>query len=245
MKCTDRILSLSILGVLLFAFAPAANAQFFGGDDNGQRGRGRGFGQRQEFRQSIPQDVREDLRACRENNEEHEDRKACADAIFEANGIEKPEHHGRRGRGHKKEFFQGLPEDVQDDLRQCREDHEDREDRKACADAILEANGIEKPERPERPQISEEVREELRSCREENEGDREAARACAEQVFEQNGIERPGRAIRSGLRNRVRRASANLPDEVVQEILECRELDGFATRAQCVRGVLSEYRADQ
>ena len=61
MTLTHRFLSLSILGVMALITAPLAGAEGFGQDLSDE--------QRQEIRAS--------LEACREDNSDQEDRKAC------------------------------------------------------------------------------------------------------------------------------------------------------------------------
>ena len=151
-KMLDRLVSLSIMGVLVFAAAPLASAQDT--DANGsngpqyhQRGRGFGFGRfqrghrrghRRAFFQSLPENVQTALTACRENNEDDRAAKrACAKQVLEDNGIEKPEHKGRRGG--RKAFFNSLPEDVQTALKACREnDQDDRAAKRACVKQALD-----------------------------------------------------------------------------------------------------------
>ena len=66
---------------------------------------GRKFGLRNHAnRPEISEEAKGELMACRENNEDREQRHECATAVFEKYGIEPPpfghgQRHGRRGRG--------------------------------------------------------------------------------------------------------------------------------------------------
>lgn len=102
--------------------------------------------------------------------------------------------------------MQGNTE-VRTELRACR-DAEDRDAAKACKNAVFAKFGIEKPERPDRPEISDEIKAELSACKENNAEDRDAAKTCAKAVFEANGITPPpmrhrGRRMRFGIRQKL------------------------------------------
>lgn len=150
MTLSQRTLSLSLLGAMALTLAPLASAQGFG-MNSGARGRGHmGFGDA-----DIDADTRAEIRA---------ELKACHD-----------EHEG------------------------------DHDAMKACADAVFEEYGIERPERPEpedRPEIPEEARDELEECREEHEGDFEAMKECADAVFEEYNLRGPGHGVKMGHRFR-------------------------------------------
>lgn len=88
MKTAQRFVSLSALGVMALALAPVAGAQGFGGDID----------------QETRSEIRAELETCKENNEsDREAMKACADAVFENYGIERPERPHRPGKriGHR------------------------------------------------------------------------------------------------------------------------------------------------
>lgn len=194
MKHIDRLISLSVLGVLTLSFAPLASAE--DGDTTVDR-----------------EAVRAAIRACREDNEDRESRHDCVKGVLDEHGIQHRRRLGRRIRRHH--FVRNLSDEVKDELKACRDDNEDRAARRECAKAVFEANGIEKPEGPRGHgrghgqfirNLSDEVKDELQACRDENE-DRETRRECAKAVFEANGIEKPegnrrgGRFGRGGWRN--------------------------------------------
>lgn len=72
MTSAHRFLSLSMLGAMAFAVAPLAGAQ------------------------GLNEEIRTELQACRDNNESHEDRKACARAVAEQYNFELPARRGRK-----------------------------------------------------------------------------------------------------------------------------------------------------
>jgi peptide subunit release factor 1 (eRF1) len=102
------------------------------------------FGQKQSLHENVPEAVRTALDSCQtEHDGDREAMKTCADAVFEANGIEKPMH---RGFGGKHGMMPELSEAVRTALDSCHTEHDgDREAMKTCADVVFEANGIEKP----------------------------------------------------------------------------------------------------
>lgn len=103
----QQLLSLSIMGGLTLAIAPLAGAQgpLLGLDADSRA------------------EIRTELEACRDNNDAHEDRKACVEAVFSANGITTPQHRGRGQKmGHK--FRSNISEtcgerDNTDEWREC------------------------------------------------------------------------------------------------------------------------------
>ncbi|MCA9370755.1 MAG: hypothetical protein KC680_02220 [Candidatus Peregrinibacteria bacterium] len=154
-----------------------------------------------------------------------------------------------QGRGHMGFGF-GLGQqnsEVRTELEACKEEHQgDHDAMKTCADAVFEQYGIQRPERPEHPEISDEMHDELEACHDDNEGDREAAKACADAVFEASGIERPampphrGRHMRMGQRNGGLFQSTDLR----AELKACLDLDDNEELRQCVFGVRAQARAN-
>ncbi|PIR53744.1 hypothetical protein COU75_04495 [Candidatus Peregrinibacteria bacterium CG10_big_fil_rev_8_21_14_0_10_42_8] len=140
MTLTHRFVSASILGAMALASAPFVGAQGFGADLTDE--------QRQEIRAS--------LEACREDNSDQEDRKACADAVLSNVGIDAPERGPRNRnqgrRGNREGNVNGernrtdLPEGAKEALMTCHKDNTDHEDMKACAEAVAEELGFTLPE---------------------------------------------------------------------------------------------------
>lgn len=136
-------IAIPTLGVLLLtSFAPTAEA--FAGRHGGQ---------------DIPEEARTELRACKENNETHEDRKTCAEAVAQSHGFELPAHRGRRGRRGPPRF-ENLTDEAREDLRACRAE-ETREERRACMEQVKEEHGLERSERQGRRNVGQRVRNRL------------------------------------------------------------------------------------
>jgi|APSaa5957512493_1039668.scaffolds.fasta_scaffold14514_3 hypothetical protein len=231
MTTAQRLLSLSLMGGLTLAVAPLAGAQGpFGDLDDTDR-----------------QAVRTALEACRDNNEEREDRKACADAVFAQYGIEKPEGHGRRGqrRGQHDGQKQDIPEDVREDLKACREDNAgDHEAAKTCAEEVFNENGLEMPEHRGRGQ---KIGHKFRSNIVETCGERENTdewRACTKEArgtirgeFQE---EHPKAFNR--FQNRRRRGGIHTSADLRAELRTCLEIDDNEELRECVFGVREAAR---
>lgn len=196
MKHIDRLISLSVLGVLTISFAPLTSAQ--------------------ETDTTVDREaIRTAMQACRDSNEERSDIRDCMKTVREENGLT---GRGRRGRGRGNgEFRSNLSDEVKDALKACLDNNEDRDDKKTCAEGILEANGIEKPEGNQgrqgrgrgkgefRSNLSDEVKDQLKACHENND-EHDDKKECAKEIFEANGIEMPEHAPESrGRRGRGRR----------------------------------------
>jgi len=165
MTSAQRLLSLSLMGGLTIAVAPLAGAQgpFADLDDEDRTA------------------IRAQLEACRDENEEREDKKACADAVFEDHDIERPERHGRRGRGQK------VGHKFRSNINDTCGERENTEQWRACA---KESRGEVRPHfRRQRGGIraSTDLRAELRACLEidDNEELRECVFGVREAVREQ------------------------------------------------------------
>lgn len=136
-----------------------------------------------------------------------------------------------------------IDADTKAELQACHQDNAgDHEAMKTCADAVFEANGIEKPERPERPEISEEAKEALKTCKKNNTEDREAAKACAETVAEQYDIELPQKHMRRrGMKmGHMFGGRSNVDPAILRTALQgCIALDDEEIHA-CVMGALRQ-----
>lgn len=120
---------------------------------------------------------------------------------------------------------------IRSDLEECKDLHgDDHEARRTCADGVFASHGVERPERHgrrgnrgPRQDIPEDVREQLKACREDNEGDREAAKACAMPIFEANDIEPPhhGRGKKIGKKFRSQITETCGERENTDEWREC------------------------
>ena len=229
MTTAHRFLSLSVLGTMALAIAPIAGAQgfSFGG---GMQSRGHMGFSGQDIDSETRAEIRAELQACREDNQEdHDAAKACADAVFEANGIEKPQ---RPERGDRPE----ITEEIRIKLEACREDNqEDHETAKACADAVFEANGIEKPaNRPGRR-----MGHQFRSSIDEACGEREDTdewKTCAQEARGDTRSEfREKRSERRGLFSST---------DLRSELRACLDLDDSEQLRECVFGVRADIRAN-
>ena len=89
-------------------------------------------------RRNIPEEARDALRACRDNNDDQEARKQCAMSVLEQHGIEKSDFR----RGHNRQRFRRLPDEVRTELRACR-DAETRTDMRACIQSVLDSHNDE------------------------------------------------------------------------------------------------------
>lgn len=145
--------------------------------------------QHKDFIQDVSEEVRSELSACRDADGDREAKKACVNAVLEANGIETPEHEN-------KSMIQAkLSTEAQAELNACKE-QESRQAQISCAKNILNENGIKAPRKVGQrigarvnAKISAEVKAELQTCRDEEDG--EAMKSCMEEVLEAAGIERP------------------------------------------------------
>ena len=221
MTTAKHFLSLSILGTLALILAPAASAQ----------------GPFADLSEEKRQEIRSDLQACRENNDEHEDRRACAESVFEQHGVEKPERHGRRG--HKKhQFLQNIPEEAREALKDCRENNVEHEDKKACAENVFERYGIEKPDfKRNGRRIGRRLRAQIEeTCGERNDTDtwRECARDVRGNALETLREEHPRAANRLIRRHRFR----NLSDEVKTDLRACRDAGTRDEIRTCLQSIL-------
>lgn len=169
MTLTHRFVSLSMLGAMALAAAPLAGAQGIG----------------QDLTDEQRQEIHAELEACRDNNESHEDRKACAEAVFSNAGIERPERGPRINKGRKigHKFHSSIEES-------CGE-RENTEQWRECAKGTRKDTlGTMREEHPRAARgfamrrrfrnLDEETREELKACRQLD--TREEVRACFDEV---------------------------------------------------------------
>ena len=172
MEYTERFISLSLLGALTLAFAPLASAEdgvaHFCDRLEGERK------ERCEERRANRQAIRN---AC-EHIDDRAERRICARNEAEERGLDRSDL--RRPRRHH------LSSEIREELKACKQNHDNREDIKACIARVKEAHGIKgDPKRHLRRffrNASEEVREQLKECREED--TREEKVACVKRVIE-------------------------------------------------------------
>ncbi len=231
MTTAQRLLSLSLMGGLTLAIAPLAGAQgpFVDLDDDDR------------------QAVRTALEACRNDNEEQEDRKSCAEAVFSQYGIEKPEGHGRRGRGRNQRHGQkqDIPEEIREELKLCREDNQgDHEAAKACAKEVFSSNDIEMPKHRGRGQ---KIGHKFRSNIVETCGERENSdewRECAKEArgtIRSDFKENHPRKFKQ-FQNRRRRGGIHTSTNLRTELRACLEIEDNEDLRECVFGVRQAAR---
>ena len=164
MTTVQRFVSLSFLSAAAFMVAPLASAQ----------------GPLSDLSDEQRQEIRSELEACKANNEEHEDRKACRDEVFTSRGLDVPEHRGRRGRKLGRKFRSQIVEacgerEQTDEWRECA-----KEARSGLREQFQENH----PQAFERFQNRRErrsnFREQLRACLELT--DHDSLRACVIEV---------------------------------------------------------------
>lgn len=219
MTTAHRFVSLSLLGGMALTLAPLASAQGFGGGA-GFRGHVRFGGA--DLDVEARTEVRAELETCREENDgDKEGMKACAEAVFETYGIEKPERPERQDRPE-------IPEEARTELEDCREENDgDKEGMKACAEAVAETYGFDLPPQNGRGRGMK-IGHRFRSSIEESCGEREDTdewKECA-------------RDARSGAREDVQERRMNFRDQ----LQTCLELDDVNELRECVRGVRDEIR---
>ncbi len=220
MTTAQRLLPLSLMGGLTLTLAPLAGAQGpFGDLSNEDR-----------------QNMRASLEACRDDNEDIDDKKTCAQAIFAEYGVQKPEGHGRRGqrRGQQDGQKHDIPEDVREDLKACREDNSgDHEAAKACAEEVFSENGLEMPKHRGRGQ---KMGHKFRSNIVEECGEREQTEQWRECAKEARGT------IRGEFQNRRRRGGIGASADLRAELKTCLELEDREELRECVFGVRDAAR---
>jgi len=129
--------------------------------------------------QNVTDEVKDQLKACKDDNETREDVMACLKAIAEENGLKKPAH--RPGKG------PNIDSDIRDQLKACKDDNESRADILSCMREIKEENDLKiKPARRALKRhvrkSGEDAREQYKACREEE--TREDKIACFKEVRE-------------------------------------------------------------
>ncbi len=227
---SQRFLSLSMLGVMALALAPLASAQGLGQDLS------------DEERQAI----RAELEECRDNNEDHEDKRACAEAVFEKFGIEKPEHGPRGPRGEGEGFGADIPEEAREALKACHENNEEHEDKRTCAEAVAEQYDFELPEHGPRGRgrkIGHMFRSNIdEACGEREDTDewKECARESRRGSMGELREDHP-RAARGFM---MRRRFKNLDEEDREALKACRELDTREEKMECFDAVRDQIDSE-
>lgn len=227
MTLTHRFVSVSMLGAIALASAPFVGAQGFG----------------QDLTDDQRQEIRTELEACRDNNEDRADRKACADAIFENNGINRPER-GPRG---DHEDRPALPEGAKEALMACHEDNTDHEGMKACAEAVAEELGFTLPEMGPRMDKGRKMGHEFRSNITEACGERantdewkECAKESRTGVVQEMREEHP----RATNKFMMRRRFKGLDDESKEDLKACRDLETRDEKKACFDAVRDQLDSE-
>lgn len=233
MTLTHRFVSASMLGAMALASAPFVGAQGFG----------------QNLTDDQRQEIRADLEACRDNNEDRADRKACADAIFESNGINRPERgpRGDRGDHGDREDRPALPEGAKEALMACHEDNTDHEDMKACAEVVAEELGFTLPEMGPKMNKGRKMGHEFRLSITESCGERantnewkECAKESRKGVVQEMREEHP----RGMHKFMMRRRFKGLDDESKQDLKACRNLETRDEKKACFDAVRDQLDSE-
>lgn len=168
MTIAQKTFSLLLLGGLTLGSIPVAAAEGIVSDEDRQA-------------------IRSALLECRQK-ETREEKRECVRSVRDQYSDIAP-NLGRRLRRHRG-ALKNISEEARDALKECRQ-NETREDKKECAESVAEKYGFELPTkkglRKHRMhhrigRLSDEQKEELRSCREHD--TREEKRACMKEIFE-------------------------------------------------------------